>query len=469
MLVRNVRVLLQFLLIAGLITVSVSLPGTSGQTSSQVATPVKVTELEVRDRVYLVRDKPGTPTQFQMIVNAGCVDEADGQCRGLAHYLEHLLLVGRNPEHKDSAVTFIPDAYANGWTNMRATAYVHGIPARPAGPKAELDFLFRFYAARLQDFNIPEAEAERERRVVRQEHDMRIGGNPFLTFARALDRKLMPDHPFGQWTIGTAEEIDKFTLAAARDLHRSWYAINNVYFIIRGDIDPADLKDLADKALAGLSPRELPKRATLQRPAALVERHDLVNQHPQIKRAGVYYKKLIHLDEQDRDTNRAARLLLGNFLTSKLPGSPHAVLVDERKLAADRPFSFIERVAPGAFRLTMGADVAPGVKPEDLREAMATYVEGLAKSGRASAELDRLKQRFAADRATGDTDPIRAYNRFVTWIAGNLPPSGHVGWPARVAAVTIADVTALTAGFSGPGKIVTGIMRPAASAGSTPQ
>jgi zinc protease len=213
----------------------------------------------------------------------------------------------------------------------------------------------------------------------------------------------------------------------------------------------------------------LPKRATLQRPPAPVERHDLVDQHPQIKRAGVYYKKLIHLDEQDRDINRAARLLLGNFLTSKLPGSPHAVLVDDRKLAVDRPFSVIERVAPGAFRLTMGADVAPGVKPEDLREAMAAYVDGLATSNRPSTELDRLKQRFAADRATSDTNPVQAYNRFITWVASYLPPANHSGWPARVAAVTTADMTALAAGLAGPGKIVTGILGPAASAGSTPQ
>src|SRR5712691_5514106 len=80
-------------------------------------------EERVGDRLFLVRDKPGTPTQFQMIVYAGCLDEAGGNCRGLAHYLEHLMLVGRNPEHKDAAVRFFADGYANGWTNLRATAY----------------------------------------------------------------------------------------------------------------------------------------------------------------------------------------------------------------------------------------------------------------------------------------------------------------------------------------------------------
>ena len=73
--------------------------------------------------LYLVRDKPGTPTHFQMIVGAGCVDEAGGNCRGLAHYLEHLVLVGRNPEHKEIALRFFPDGVSNGWYPQRSKTW----------------------------------------------------------------------------------------------------------------------------------------------------------------------------------------------------------------------------------------------------------------------------------------------------------------------------------------------------------
>src|SRR4051794_13570955 len=91
-------------------------------------TTAMAAEERVADRVYLVRDKPGTPTRFYMIVNAGCLDEADAQCRGLAHYLEHLVLVGRNPEHKDAAVRLFPDGTMNGWTTQRTTRFFHSTP-----------------------------------------------------------------------------------------------------------------------------------------------------------------------------------------------------------------------------------------------------------------------------------------------------------------------------------------------------
>jgi zinc protease len=86
--------------------------------------PARAAEERVGDRVFFVRDKPGAATKFQMIVNAGCLDEAGSQCRGMAHYLEHIVLVGRNPEHRDSAVRMFSGASANGWTSSRATVYL---------------------------------------------------------------------------------------------------------------------------------------------------------------------------------------------------------------------------------------------------------------------------------------------------------------------------------------------------------
>jgi predicted Zn-dependent peptidase len=161
--------------------------------------PVCAAEQRLGEHLFLVRDEPGTPTRFQMIVGAGCIDEAGGECRGLAHYLEHLILVGRNPEHKEIAQRFFPDGYSSGLTSRRATVYAHTMPARAEGPSADLEKLFAFYAARLKNFTISDADAERERNVVRQEHDWRVASKPFVALARKLDRLLIPDHPAGQW------------------------------------------------------------------------------------------------------------------------------------------------------------------------------------------------------------------------------------------------------------------------------
>jgi zinc protease len=411
--------------------------------------------------VYFVRDKPGTPTQFQMIVLAGCSDEANGQCRGVAHYLEHLVLVGRNPEHSDIAVRMFPDAYSNGWTNARSTAYVHTLPPREGGRKADVEQLFNFYAARLKDFSITDADAKRERNVVLQEHDVRVASSPFNRFARRLDRELLPDHPSGQWTIGTRETIESFTLEDARVFHRSWYGINNVFFAIKGDLDPDDVKAMAERALAGLETKRLPPRSVLRQPTFETGRTDIRQTDRHVKRASVTYKKLVRMEVNDPGAQRAARLLLSGFLTSRLPDSPYQVLVEKSELAAGAPHISLNRAASKTYALTISADVAPDVGPDALLAAIGAYADRIDKVGPPAEVIERLKRRIADSFATDDQDPARVYNRLVGWLADRNPYQDLAAWPGQVARVTASEVHAVAAALAGPGKVVTGVIVPA--------
>ena len=418
-------------------------------------------EQRVAERVFLVRDKPGTPTQFHMVVLAGCSDEADGQCRGLAHYLEHLVLGGRNPEHKEIAVRIFPDASSNGWTSLRATAYLHSVPAREAGPKADLETLFTFYAARLKDFSIGEEEAARERNVVLQEHDWRVASSPFRRFERRLDRELIPDHPTGQWTIGTREDIERFTLAAAKAFHRQWYVVNNAYFLVKADIEASDLKTIAERALAGLEPKKLPPRATARKPDLPIERKELREANAEVKRATVTYKKLVRMEAGDTLAQRAARTVLLKFLRSRLAGSPYQALVESGKVAAGAPAVSIERVAPATFTLRISAEVALDSKPEALLAAIAAYVDGMAGAPLSAETVERLKKRMADARENSDQDPASVYGRLIGWLAARNAYEEFRSWPARIAAVSPTDVLEVLVGLSGPGKVATGILTPA--------
>lgn len=425
-----------------------------------------VVEERVGDRVFLVRDKPDTPTQFQMIVLAGCGDEADGQCRGLAHYLEHLVLVGRNPEHTDIAVRMFADAGANGHTSFRATTYVHSLPPRPGGPAAELERLFQFYAARLQDFSISEEEAARERNVVMQEHDWRVGSSPFRRFERMLDRELIPDHPAGQWTIGTRESIAALTLAEAQAFHRAWYAINNAYFVVKASISAEELKAIASRTLGPLRAKRLPPRATLKQPAVPVERKTFAEHDRGVRRGTVFYRKLIRMEGGDTTPQRAARSILLSFLRSRLPGSPHDVLVDRQELANATPSIGIDRIAPKTYALRMTAEVAPDVSVEKLRDAMEAYVDGLAGLPFPQELLDRLKKRAADAQRINDQDALAVYNRLVGWLSNRNEHAELAQWPARIRDVSPAAVREGLVALTARGRVVAGTLSPAAEAAS---
>ena len=351
--------------------------------------------------------------------------------------------------------------YANGWTSQWATVYVHSVPARPEGNAADLEQLFGFYAARLHDFAIDAAEAVRERNVVLQEHDLRVASNAFTRFSRALDRRLIPNHVSGQWTIGTRETIQAFTLDQARDFHKSWYAINNVTFVIKGDLEPDALKAIAEKALAGLVPRTLPQRNFLRPVEISAGREDVRESERQLTRSAVIYKKLVAIAETDPWQARAARAITTSFLSGQLPGSATHALTEVRLLAAGRPQVRLDRVSPGRYMLTVGADCAPDVQPGDLLAAIGAWVDGLSTATIPPETVARLKQRVANGVVEADKQPAQVYNRLITWIAGRNKYADLASWPRHLANVPVEAVGAVTQALAGPGRIVTGILEPA--------
>jgi zinc protease len=419
-------------------------------------------EIRVADRVFVVQDRPGSPVEFQMIVNAGCSDEADGQCKGLAHYLEHLVLVGRNAEHGNSAFRFFPDAITNGWTNQVATVYWHRMPQRIQGPREDLEKIFNFYAARLRNFEIPAEEAARERNVVLQEHDWRYGSDAVLRFLRKLDRALMPDHPLGQWTIGTPETIRAFTLDDARAFHERWYKRSNVWFVVTGDVDPALIKEISDKALAGADSSGIPPRRALTPPRVVPRRDTFFEQDSQTTRRLVVFEKLIRIEEKDKLATMAAATIVGNLIASQLPGSLYDAISEREKLTTTKPSVSFNRIAPETYKLLLAADVNAESDPQGRKvlAAIGAYVDGLAASSFSDRNVERLRKRWLDARKTADGVPAQVFQRLIGWIAQGHDPDDVNLLPQRIEAVGKADVDRILSLIAGPGSVAEGVLGP---------
>jgi zinc protease len=415
-------------------------------------------EIRVADRVFLVRDKEGTPTEFQMIVNAGSADEPGGVSRGIAHYLEHLILVGRNAQNADIALRFLPDARSNGWTNQRATGYTHSVPARKEGPRETLEKLFSFYAARLRDFEVSPEDAVRERNVVLQEHDWRLGSSAAARFSRRLDLALFDKHPLGHWPIGPREEIAKLQVEDAKAFHGAWYHINNVWFVIKADIDPDDLRQLANKYLADAMPKPLPPRASANEIDRTPRFEQLSEKDAQSEAPRVTYRKLFRFEESSEFAGRAVANVLSNLLSTQLPQSLHDVVVEQKKLSYTTPGISISRMGDQTYQLSISAQPASGIAPSVLIEALSDYVSGLSSVEFSERNIGRIKGRIEDSRASVDGDPARVYSRLASWLAAGFPYEELSAYPARVKAVTAADIRSLAIAAASGGRVVTGIL-----------
>ncbi len=405
---------------------------------------VQAQEKLVTDRVFYIHAPKSTSVQFQMIVLAGSADETNMAQLGIAHYLEHVVLVGRNEGQAETAFKFFADGSSNGWTNARATGYIHRFPANAPDLTDRLDRLFKFYTERLTDFAITEADATRERNVVRQEHDWRYASNPFDAVWQEVTRYSYAGHPFENWTIGTPQTIGAFTVEEARTFLRRWYRKANVYFIVTGPLAPEQVKASAEKFLAALDAAQPPIRTwpTL-RLAVKPETRVFSKQDKRITTPSVSLSSVVSTFEADPVRQAAVVAVINGFLSSKLSGSPHSALVEgDSPVAAALNGASLWRNVPGTLALSLGAIPEEGRTLDEVRKALVAYREAFLKRGIDAPTLERLKKRYARDLQRGLEEPENAPQRLINWLTMPFPHDALKEWPATIASVRLDEIEA---------------------------
>lgn len=419
-------------------------------------------EVAFGDHLVVIPDARAKATSFWMIVKAGCRDEDHGECHGLAHYVEHLVFLGRNADHKAVGVGFFADAQTNGYTTHISTVYTQKFPLRPEGQLDDLEKLFRFHAERLVSLDFSEEDARRERGVVLQEYALRFGRSPASNFYYKMERDLHPNHPIGQAAIGSIDDINGFTTDAARAFHKKWYTVGNAMFVVHGPVEPEAVKALYDKYIGSLPARSVPDRAWLNArfdftPAQFSEA--LVDKA--IGQKSFWLGKTVRYEEDDARRLSEARGLLSNYLNSSLDGSPKDILVDQKSLAKSMGYVSLNRLVAGALELNVQATPEETTSDAGMAKGIADYFVGLAKTGLTGKVLDRLKKRAAEAFVQRDKQPGDVAEAIVDWLGSHRPYSEYHERAQMIASVTLEDVNLLLTALAQPGRQVTGTLAPA--------
>jgi predicted Zn-dependent peptidase len=417
-------------------------------------------EVQVSGNVFVVPDPYAKTVTGTVIINAGCADERGG-CQGLAHYLEHLQFINRDGGHQ-SRVTLFANGSGNGWTSHRATAYFQSFPVEPSRLAENLDKLIGHLAEILRDVRSGEVQAVRERTVVMQEYNFRIGNNAAARFAVRRSAALLRGDPLGASVIGSPETIAAFDTTTAVAFHRDWYAPHNVAFVVTGPVAAEDVRPLVAKHVDTLPPRPIPDRTWWRHPPPPVEQITLDETDRDQARTWVYVDKLVVFDPPSEthvhQAQNAARSIVNTFLQSRLNGAPVKRFVEDDGLATQASFgvSYLRR---GMMRVSFSGTPATGVTPERLAEAALQYVATLSPDLIDADYLARLKRRGAIGDDLLREEPNRYAQALVNWFGGN---NSYEYWKAReriAADLDLARVHEMLALVARPGRTVTGILR----------
>jgi len=163
---------------------------------------------------------------------------------GLAHMFEHMIFkANREYPHPSLFLDRASElgAVFNGTTREEVVNYYLTVPAD------SVDGAVRWLAAAMKTPLFPEDELAREKEVVLGEYD-RQESNPFFGLTTAMGQKLYP----GQWsrtnTIGDRRVLRNVTRAQMEEIRKRYYVPNNTALIVAGDVNPAKVFALAEKA-----------------------------------------------------------------------------------------------------------------------------------------------------------------------------------------------------------------------------
>lgn len=387
----------------------------------------------------------------------GAADEPPGK-PGIAHFLEHLMFKGTKEigPGEFSKIIARNGGRDNAFTSADYTGYHQTIS------RDKLEMVMRMEADRMVNLTLPEDHVRTEREVVLEERRSRTDNDPSARLYEQAMASLYLAHPYRLPVIGWEHDIRNLSRADAMAFYREHYTPNNAVLVVAGDVDPAEVKALAERYYGPIASRPVPGRARPQEPPQIAPRRVTLSDGRVRQPAWSRYYLAPSRTAGDSKHVFGLRVLaqiLGSGSTSRL----NRRLVLEQGIATgasayyDLPSIDLTRFALQASPKngTLGEkDLAP------IEAAMDTAVAEVVRDGVTAEEVERAKAGllasaiYARDNVSGQA---RLYGAALTM---GLTVDDVVGWPERIKAVTVDEVNAAARHVFRAEQSVTAILLP---------
>ncbi len=365
----------------------------------------------------------------------GAADEPPGKS-GIAHFLEHLLFKGTDDLESGefSAIVTRNGGSDNAFTSFDYTAYFQ----RVASDRLELMMVME--ADRMRDLRMTEEDVATERQVVLEERSQRVDSNPGSLFREQRQAAQYLNHPYGIPVIGWRHEMEQLNRDDAFAFYQRYYAPNNAILIVAGDVDPDEVRALAEKHYGPLAPTaNLPERNRPQDPPQLSERR-LAFADERI--AQPYVTRSYLAPERDSgDQFEAAKLAM----LAAVLGGDGATSVLGKKLQFDTQLAIFTSASYTGVSLddtTFGLVIAPtpDVSLREAEDALDNAVAEFMEEGVDSEQFERIKMQLRASRIYAEDNIEALARRYGSALTSGLTVADIQAWPDILQSVTEDDV-----------------------------
>ncbi|MDA5556740.1 M16 family metallopeptidase [Shimia sp. MMG029] len=393
-------------------------------------------ELENGMQVVVVEDHRAPVVMHMVWYKAGSADEQPG-VSGIAHFLEHLMFKGTDTMESGE---FSSTVAANGGRDNAFTSYdVTAYHQRVASDRLEL--MMRMESDRMVNLRIGEEEILTEREVIIEERNQRVENNPGALFREQLTAAQYLNHRYGIPVIGWRHEMEALDMDDALSFYETYYAPNNAILIVAGDVEPEDVKVLADQYY-GVIPAnpDLPSRLRPSEPPQSSARrmvfYDARVAQPYVTRS------YLAPERNSGDQRKAAALTL---LAELLGGGQTSVLSQKLQFETKQSVyagSWYRGTSLDATTFNLIMVPAPGIGMQEAEDAMDEAVAEFMAEGVDAAHLDRLKMQLRASQVYERDSVESVANRYGRGLTSGLTIADIQEWPEILQSITSEDIMA---------------------------
>ncbi len=226
---------------------------TGSESLPAIPQDVRVTTLDNGLTLVLREDHSAPVVSAQAWCAAGSIHEGKWLGAGLSHALEHMLFKGtttRPPGQIDQEVQ-AAGGTMNAYTSFDRTVYHIDVPN--TGAMVAVDILCDI----MQNATLLAEELSKEKQVILREMDM-SQDDPRQRSARRLFECAYTRSPYRFTVIGYPDIFNEVQREDVVAYYREKYAPNNLFFVVVGDFQTADIEKRIRSAFAGVKARPSP-------------------------------------------------------------------------------------------------------------------------------------------------------------------------------------------------------------------
>jgi predicted Zn-dependent peptidase len=386
---------------------------------------------------FIVLERHQAPVvSFMTYADVGAVDEPDGQT-GVAHFLEHLAFKGTQhigtTDYKQEKQTLaqLDQAFADLQAARKANdpASIQALEAKFEGLKKEAarfveqnkfgqiveqaggvglnastaaDTTRYFYSLPSNKLELwMSLESERflepvfrsfyeEKDVILEERRLRLDNDPINQLFDAVKTAAFAVHPYGRPIIGYEADIQALSRQNVEDFFAKYYGPANLTVAIVGDVDPKQVKTLAETYFGRYQAQNLPKaQLPVEPPQTQPKEVNLALQ------TQPWYLEAYH-SPSIQDPDAVVVELLSDILASGRTSRLYQALVDDQQVAlAVRGYTgYPDDKYPNLMLLY--ALPSPGHSLEEVAAALEQQLTEIKTNSVSATELERIQTQARA-------------------------------------------------------------------------